>query len=139
MAYISAGLRRLVLARARHVCEYCLIHEEDTYLGCHVDHIISEKHGGKTKAENLAYACAACNTYKGSDIASITKAGVLTRFYNPRVDIWLEHFCIVGSTIQPLSDIGEVTALILQFNTENRLLEREELIAVGDYPGYKAT
>ncbi len=54
-SYVSADLRRLVASRAYHVCEYCLIHESDTYLGCHIDHIISEKHGGLTEAENLCF------------------------------------------------------------------------------------
>jgi hypothetical protein len=45
-SYISAELRRLVVARAESLCEYCLIHEEDTFFGCEVDHVISEKHGG---------------------------------------------------------------------------------------------
>jgi len=61
----------LVVARADHLCEYCLIHEEDTFFGCEVDHIISEKHGGPTTADNLADACVFCNRAKGSDVASI--------------------------------------------------------------------
>lgn len=44
---------------------------EDTYFGCQVDHIISEKHGGATEEHNLAYACSYCNRNKGSDIGSI--------------------------------------------------------------------
>jgi hypothetical protein len=36
-----------------------------------VDHIIAEKHGGQTLAENLALSCSLCNQAKGSDIASI--------------------------------------------------------------------
>ncbi len=43
------------------LCEYCLIHEDDTFFGCEVDHIISQKHGGPTEPENLAYACLPCN------------------------------------------------------------------------------
>jgi hypothetical protein len=46
-SYVSAELRRLVANRANHKCEYCLIHEEDTFFGCEVDHIISLKHGGR--------------------------------------------------------------------------------------------
>jgi 5-methylcytosine-specific restriction endonuclease McrA len=57
-SYINEELRRLVALRAEYLCEYCLIHEEDTFYGCEVDHIISLKHGGPTEAENLAYACA---------------------------------------------------------------------------------
>ena len=45
-SYVDASLRRLVESRANHLCEYCLIHEDDTYLGCQVDHVIAEKHGG---------------------------------------------------------------------------------------------
>jgi 5-methylcytosine-specific restriction endonuclease McrA len=59
--YIPTELRLLVAERANHLCEYCLIHEDDTFVGCQVDHIISLKHGGQTEADNLAYACAFCN------------------------------------------------------------------------------
>jgi 5-methylcytosine-specific restriction endonuclease McrA len=47
-SYVSAELRRIVRDRAGGVCEYCLIHERDTYLGNEVDHIIAEEHGGPT-------------------------------------------------------------------------------------------
>jgi hypothetical protein len=56
VTYIPADLRRLVVARAEGICEYCLIAEEDTFYGCEVDHIISEKHSGSTTADNLAFA-----------------------------------------------------------------------------------
>ena len=32
--------------RAYHLCEYCLVHEEDVYHDCEVDHVMSVKHGG---------------------------------------------------------------------------------------------
>jgi hypothetical protein len=47
-SYVSVDLRRLVQLRASHLCEYCLIHEGDTYFGCQVDHVIAEKHGAAT-------------------------------------------------------------------------------------------
>ena len=94
--HISDDLRRLVAARAKYLCEYCLVHEEDTYFGCEVDHIISLKHGGPTTAENLAYACAFCNRQKGSDIGSILwQTGEFIRFFNPRTDRWADHFQLV--------------------------------------------
>src|SRR6185295_6548774 len=78
---IPAQLRRLVADRAEHLCEYCLVHQEDRGFGCQVDHIISEKHGGQTDANNLAYACAPCNRAKGSDVGSVveTHAGGMTQ------------------------------------------------------------
>ena len=138
-SYINAALRRLVARRADYLCEYCLIHEEDAFFGCEVDHIISEKHGGQTEADNLAYACAFCNRAKGSDIGSIgQRTGVLSRFFNPRTDRWAEHFALDGVTLVALSDIGEVTARILDFNSSERLLERQTLQAIGRYPSAAA-
>src|SRR5438128_12574618 len=92
-SYISDDLRRIVASRADYLCEYCLIHEDDAFFGCQVDHIISLKHGGPTESNNLAYACTFCNRNKGSDIASVAaKTGNLVRFYNPRTDRWADHF-----------------------------------------------
>jgi len=138
-SYVSAELRRLVELRAYFLCEYCLIHAEDTYLGCHVDHIIAEKHGGLTHAENLSLACAFCNRAKGSDLGSIaTSTGQLTRFYHPRSDLWREHFQLDGIHIRPRTDIGQVTATILEFNADERLFEREALQRIGRYPPVEA-
>jgi 5-methylcytosine-specific restriction endonuclease McrA len=53
-SYVRADVRREVYDRADGRCEYCLIHERDTFLGCQVDHIVSEKHGGANDASNLA-------------------------------------------------------------------------------------
>jgi hypothetical protein len=134
------GLRRQVIARASHLCEYCLIHEEDTFFGCEVDHIVSEKHGGPTELDNLAYACLFCNRNKGSDVGSIVPplgSGLFSRFFNPRLDAWSEHFALDatdGITILPLTAIGEVTIRIFAFNSEERLMERRALSDAGRYP-----
>lgn len=138
-SHIGAELRRQVVARAGRVCEYCLIHEDDTFFGCHVDHIISEKHGGQTNESNLALACTFCNLHKGSDIASRTQTGDLTRFFNPRSDQWSQNFALSAALIEPLTSIGEVTARILQFNISDRILERQALIEVGRYPSEAAS
>ncbi len=133
--YVNAELRHLVAARAQGLCEYCLIAEEDTVLGCQVDHVISEKHGGLTNEENLAAACVFCNQAKGSDIGSIAcETGALVRFFNPRTDRWSEHFFLKDYRIEPLTEIGDVTARILQFNNVERLLERQALALVQRYP-----
>ncbi|MEE8586205.1 MAG: HNH endonuclease signature motif containing protein [Acidobacteriota bacterium] len=63
---VSAALRRLVAERAGFQCEYCLVHEEDTFYGCQVDHIISIKHRGLSEPENLPFACPYCNRSRKS-------------------------------------------------------------------------
>ena len=125
--------------RAQGLCEYCLIHEEDTFFGCQVDHIISEKHGGLTDARNLAWACAFCNRFKGTDLGSIaSETGQLTPFFNPRADRWSEHFRLEGARIVPRTAVGEVTVRLLGFNAVDRIEERSALSHVGRYPSTAA-
>jgi hypothetical protein len=139
VTYISTDLRRLVVERSEGLCEYCLLAEEDTVFGCELDHIISEKHGGATVAENLANACAFCNQAKGSDIGSVhTDTNEFIRFFNPRTDRWPEHFILSGYRIEPLTTIGAVTARILGLNTVERLLERQALTLHNRYPSAAA-
>ena len=132
---IPTALRRRVSARARGFCEYCLVHEEDTYFGCEADHIISYKHGGTSTTENLALACLPCNRAKGSDIGSLVHDR-FTRFYNPRADPWFDHFEVApdGIRIAALSDIGMATVRILGFNLPERLEDRAMLRSAGRYP-----
>lgn len=132
--YLSPELRALVAERAKYHCEYCLMPEQERPTGCQIDHIISLKHGGENNEANLAYACLPCNLNKGTDLGSINKkTGELVRFFNPRRDEWLQHFCLKNARIEPLTDIGEVTVRILQFNTKERILERQLLIALNKY------
>jgi hypothetical protein len=139
VTYISAELRRVVVTRAEGMCEYCLIAEDDTFYGCQADHVISEKHGGGTDAENLAYACVFCNQAKGSDIGSIHwDSNTFVRLFNPRTDAWAVHFELVGSIIDGRSPIGLVTARLLGFNSAERVLERRTLQDIGRYPAEAA-
>lgn len=139
VTYIPVELRRHIIARAEEICEYCLIADDDTFFGCEADHIVSEKHGGRTEAENLAYACVSCNQAKGSDIGSIDwDSQEFVRFYNPRVDRWADHFELVGSDIEGLTPIGLATSRILGFNIAERVLERQSLQAIGRYPSTAA-
>ena len=134
-SYIPAELRRLVRERADGLCEYCLVHESDSYFETEVDHIISEKHGGQTIQENLAYACPICNRAKGTDVGSITSPSAqFVRFFNPRTDRWSERFSLQGVNIVPKTQVGQVTARILAFNDPKRLEERGLLQKWGRYP-----
>jgi len=133
-SYVSAELRRHVRRRAEGLCEYCMIHEDDTGFGCEIDHI-SEKHGGQTVEDNLALACWICNNSKGTDIASIDpRTRGIVRLFNPRTDRWSEHFRVEGSEILSLTPIGEVTARILGFNLSDQIDERALLIGKGRFP-----
>jgi HNH endonuclease len=133
--YVSENLREQVELRASGKCEYCRIAIEDTYFGGEIDHIISLKHRGQTELENLALACQPCNRNKGSDLGSISEISkMLIRFFNPRNDVWSEHFRLNSDAeIEPLTEIGEVTANIFGFNDLERIAERKGLIEIGRY------
>jgi 5-methylcytosine-specific restriction endonuclease McrA len=66
-ARISPALRSEVRERAKGCCEYCLLPEEHAFFPHEPDHIIANKHGGQSSADNLALACFDCNRFKGSD------------------------------------------------------------------------
>ncbi|MFN8456025.1 MAG: HNH endonuclease signature motif containing protein [Anaerolineae bacterium] len=84
--HIPNHLRDLVINRAKSRCEYCLLHQDDEPNFPHeVDHVIAEKHSGKTREDNLAYACFYCNRYKGTDLASLDPlTNEITPLFNPR-------------------------------------------------------
>jgi len=133
---VQEELRRLVADRAPHRCEYCCLHEDDAYFPHQVDHIISRKHGGLSDESNWAYACLRCNTWKGSDIASLDPTtGRLVSLFHPRRDVWSDHFELRGFVIEPLTPIGKVTARLLKLNLDGRVAERRLLIGIGRLSG----
>ena len=95
-----------------------------------------ERHGGQTISENLALACSTCNEFKGTDLGSLDweSKGDFEFFFNPRTQIWTEHFQIeANGEIIPLTAEARVTVRILRFNDEARIEERRELIEAGLY------
>ena len=135
--YVSAELRRAVIKRANSCCEYCLLSQDDYPFSYHIEHIIAEKHGGKTQLQNLALSCPPCNSFKGTDFASfdpITEKSA--HLFNPRNDVWGEHFIFEGTFIEGRTIEGRVTAFLLRFNIAERVKERELLWNVGTYPCY---
>lgn len=130
---IPVALRRQVILRAHHLCEYCLVHEADFYLAGEVDHTKPIKYGGTNVFENLAYSCAYCNRFKGYTEA-IVMNGRAIRLYNPRLDHWSDHFELSEAIILAKTEIAEATLLVLRINAEERIQERLVYIEEGTYP-----
>jgi 5-methylcytosine-specific restriction endonuclease McrA len=109
MTYVSKQLRQLVTERSGRCCEYCLFSQDLGLLTFEMEHIVAEKHGGTTVAENLALACPYCNCAKGTDLGSLDpETGKLVPFFNPRTEIWKENFRIIQGIIVPLTAAGRV-------------------------------
>jgi hypothetical protein len=135
-SYIPVPLRREVIERAGACCEYCRLRQGVGLVDFVIDHTLAEKHGGPTTSDNLSFTCYWCNSYKGSDISSVDweEGGKIVPLYNPRQQLWDEHFVLQGPHIQALSSTGRATLFLLRLNSPERLAERELLLALGDYP-----
>ena len=137
MTYVSASMRRAVIARAGDCCEYCRLSQADNPFSFHIEHIISSKHGGETTVDNLALSCPDCNVFKGSDIGSIDpETGLLTPLFNPRHQSWNAHFHLnhPNAQIEPLTPEGRVTVSLLRLNSAEQIDSRSGLIRLGRYP-----
>ena len=80
-AYIPAQLRRKILEQAHGCCEYCSQPELFSFSPHEIDHVIAEKHGGTTTADNLAFACKLCNTFKGVILHLLTQKPMKLRHF----------------------------------------------------------
>jgi hypothetical protein len=135
VTYIPEPLRQLVAERSEGRCEYCRLHQDDTFFTHEVDHIYAEKHGGPTIDGNLCAACADCNRHKGSDICSLDPlTGDVVTLYHPRRDRWVDHFQLLETgVIEARTPRGRVTARLLQMNRLDLVADRARLIALGGY------
>lgn len=135
MTYIPDALRQQVIERAQGCCEYCRIHQDDSLYSHEVDHIIPEKHRGMTHEANLCLACIDCNRAKGSDFASFDPdSDDVALLFNPRRQVWHDHFRLDGAVIAPLTATGRVTVFVLKLNAPMRVQARQILIDEGCYP-----
>jgi len=114
--------RQAVLARARGRCEYC--HTPDGFVpgSFAVEHIVPRSKGGRTRLDNLALSCPACNGHKYNKIEGADPLNrTLVPLFNPRKQRWTEHFVwsddftlLVGLT--PTG--GRATVATLQMNQQ---------------------
>jgi hypothetical protein len=131
---VSASIRRLVIERAGGRCEYCLLHQDDTPFTHQIDHLIPIKHGGETIESNLALACLECNRHKGSDLTAIDPTdGSVVLLFNPRTQLWQEHFTLVGVRIAGQTPAGRATVILLRMNEPTRIIQRQVVIDTGRY------
>jgi hypothetical protein len=131
---MELGLREFVVLRADSRCEYCRAHQNsEPYYRFHLEHVIPKQHGGADDEGNLALACPYCNRRKGPNLAGLDPIdGELVRLFNPRMQVWSEHFEVVGSTIIGQTDVGRTTVALLDMNNPVRVAQRGLL---NNWPG----
>jgi hypothetical protein len=131
---MDAATREFVRRRADRRCEYCRLPEVADEWPFHVEHIVARQHGGDDRYENLCWACSRCNLHKGPNLASIdAKSGQVVSLFNPRMELWIEHFSLVDARVIGVTAVGRVTAQLLRMNDARRVALRRELIDQGHF------
>jgi len=134
---IPAPLRLEITARARGFCEYCHSNSEFSDSPFDIEHIFPVSEGGGNISENLALSCHGCNLHKsnktvGFDVVSEE----MVRLYNPRKDIWNDHFAWARSFtfIVGLTPVGRATVETLKLNRKGLVNQRKVLYFFGEHP-----
>jgi HNH endonuclease len=123
--------------RAQALCEYCHTAEQWQYVPFTVDHIVPLAQGGTTILENLALACFHYNRRKSIQItAQDPQSGADVPLFNPRQQVWSEHFVwsVDGLLLLGLTPIGRATITALALNRERVVAIRAADIAIGRHP-----
>lgn len=93
--------------------------EDLPFVTFHIEHIVARQHGGSDDADNLCQACHWCNFAKGTNLATVVD-GRLVPLFNPRRDVWSEHFLRRGDRIIGLTPAGRGTVALLNMNDDDR-------------------
>jgi hypothetical protein len=135
MSELSWGtLRQKVYERANGCCEYCQTCDANTGQTMHVDHIAPK---GSNSLENLCLACSNCNASKHKAVEAIDpNTGNSVSLFNPRMQIWTEHFEWLegGILLQGKSESGRATIIRLKMNRQMIVAARERWIKNGFHP-----
>lgn len=134
---LSKKLKRMVIARARNCCEYCLSQEQFAPTTFSIEHITPRTVGGISTAENLALACQECNNHKYTKTEALDfTSGEVVPLYHPRRHHWSEHFIWSDdfTYIEGISAIGRATVAALHLNRAGVVNLRRILFEAGNHP-----
>jgi hypothetical protein len=124
--------RKVLWERAGGKCEYCQLPQEGSVLPHEVDHIRAKKHRGPTTLRNTCLACAYCNGAKGSNVAGYDpETDILVPLFNPRADVWQDHFFREGPILHGKTPRGRATIDVLRINDPARIEHRRLLMLTG--------
>lgn len=136
---MKQSLSRAVKERARFCCEYCFAQLEFSSDSFSIEHITPRIKNGLTVLENLAFSCQRCNNHKFTATESIDPiSGSTAPLYNPRTDIWAEHFEWKEdyTEILGITPKGRATVLRLQLNRNGLVNLRMVLHQFGFHPPF---
>jgi HNH endonuclease len=132
---MDPATRHFVRMRAKGRCEYCGLPEHLVPLiTFHLEHVVPRQHGGSDDQTNLAMACPWCNRAKGPNLSGIDpETNALVPLFNPRQQVWSEHFAYHETSIIGLSPVGRATVRVLAMNRAEPLEIRAWLMTEGAF------
>ena len=133
---IPLRLVKLVRERAGDVCEYCVLPQASQEATFHVDHVLPRSQNGPTTLANLALACVTCSLRKAArTTANDPRTGHAVLLYNPRTDVWAEHFAFTTTwRLRGRTPTGRATIEALGMNRPAIVLIRRELVLLNRFP-----
>ncbi|MBA4183115.1 MAG: HNH endonuclease [Acidobacteria bacterium] len=137
MSAISDELKNKIRRQARNRCGYCLTPQAIVSMPLEIEHLQPIACGGTDDEENLWLACRNCNGFKHAKThATDPQTNIETPLFNPRQQVWSEHFElsedkteIVGKTA-----CGRATIIALRLNFEQAVNARKVWVSAGWFP-----
>lgn len=129
-----AATIRLVHERADFCCEYCQTSQEIIGQAMHTEHIDPD---GSDHPDNLCLSCANCNLSKAKAVrARDPETGEVVALFNPRQQVWSEHFTWIdqGVRVRGLTPIGRATIERLKMNMDRIVNARAVWVRADAHP-----
>ena len=129
--------QRIGAEAARHRCGYCLTAQRIIGPLLEIEHIVPEAHGGSDDEQNLFLACPMCNSHKADRQEAVDPDTlVLVGLFNPRTEVWHEHFEWIedGTVIRGKTPSGRATVAALVMNHPDVVAARRLWVIAGWHP-----
>jgi hypothetical protein len=100
----------------------------------HIEHINPD---GGDALDNLCLSCSSCNLSKATATsARDTESDEQTPLFNPRTQIWNQHFAWIdgGLRLRGKTAEGRVTIIRLKMNQQRLIRARQNWITAGNHP-----
>jgi len=129
---------RRVRVAGRNRCGYCLSPQNLVMARLEIEHIVPRAKGGTDEESNLWLSCPLCNRYKADrTVARDPQTGEVTALFNPRLQLWSEHFrwSADGLRIIGQTPVGRATVAALHLADDpDALLVRAFWVLAGWHP-----
>ncbi|AFZ58351.1 HNH endonuclease [Anabaena cylindrica FACHB-243] len=124
--YIPVEIERRVRKDAQNRCGYCLSPQRLVMARLEIEHIIPIAKSGSHHESNLWLVCPICNRYKSDKVIGIDpETGEIVKLFNPRTQVWCEHFFWTEDGLQIVgkTPTGRATVKALHLSDDADALE----------------